>query len=107
MTRIDTVEIRQVDLQPKVKRTDAIQAFVVQETVLVTVRCDDGSSGTRYTYTIGTGGSSVVALLRDHAEERAREAGADNGEVVAGSQFVSLQEAQITGSRICWARPRT
>lgn len=66
MTRIDAVEIRQVDLQPKVKRTDAIQAFVVQETVLVTVRCDDGSSGTGYTYTIGTGGSSVVALLRDH-----------------------------------------
>ena len=32
MTRIDAVEIRQVDLQPKVKRTDAIQSFVVQET---------------------------------------------------------------------------
>ena len=70
MTRIDAVEIRQVDLQPKVKRTDAIQSFVVQETVLVTLRCDDGSSGTGYTYTIGTGGSSVVALLRDHMAPR-------------------------------------
>ena len=27
---------------------------------------DDGAMGTGYTYTIGTGGSSVVALLRDH-----------------------------------------
>ena len=66
MTTIDTVDIRQVDLQPKVKRTDAIQSFVVQETVLVTIHCSDGSTGTGYTYTIGTGGSSIVALLHDH-----------------------------------------
>jgi L-alanine-DL-glutamate epimerase-like enolase superfamily enzyme len=70
MTIIDAVEIRQVDLQPKVKRTDAIQSFVVQETVLVTIRCSDGSIGTGYTYTIGTGGSSIVALLKDHLAAR-------------------------------------
>ena len=66
MTTIETVDIRQVDLQPKVKRTDAIQSFVVQETILVTLKCSDGSAGTGYTYTIGTGGSSIVALLHDH-----------------------------------------
>jgi len=70
MTTIDAVDIRQVDLQPKVKRTDAIQSFVVQETVFVTLRCSDGSVGTGYTYTIGTGGSSIVALLRDHLAPR-------------------------------------
>ena len=70
MTVIDTIDIRQVDLQPKVKRTDAIQSFVVQETVLVTLRGSDGSEGTGYTYTIGTGGSSIVALLRDHLAPR-------------------------------------
>jgi len=70
MTRIDAVEIRQIDLKPKVRRTDAIQSFVVQETVLVTIRCSDGSVGTGYTYTIGTGGSSIVALLRDHLAPR-------------------------------------
>ncbi len=70
MTTIDTVDIRQVDLQPKVKRTDAIQSFVVQETVLVTLHCSDGSVGTGYTYTIGTGGSSIVALLHDHLAPR-------------------------------------
>ncbi|QDL39115.1 mandelate racemase/muconate lactonizing enzyme family protein [Rhodoferax sediminis] len=66
MTSIDQVEISQVDIPPKVLRTDAIQSFVTQETVMVTVRCGDGSQGTGYTYTIGTGGSSIVALLRDH-----------------------------------------
>jgi L-alanine-DL-glutamate epimerase-like enolase superfamily enzyme len=66
MSAIARVEIVQVDLAPKVVRTDAIQAFVTQETPIVRIRCDDGAEGTGYTYTIGTGGSSVVALLRDH-----------------------------------------
>ena len=52
-----------VDLVPKVKRTDAIQAFVSQETPIVRITDDDGAVGTGYSYTIGTGGSSVVALL--------------------------------------------
>src|SRR6476661_7069020 len=66
MTTITRIEITQVDLTPKVKRTDAIQSFVRQETPFVRILCDDGAEGTGYTYTIGTGGSSVVALLRDH-----------------------------------------
>jgi len=66
MSVIRTVEILQVDLPPKVVRTDAIQSFVTQETPIVRIRCDDGAEGVGYTYTIGTGGSSVVALLRDH-----------------------------------------
>ena len=70
MTAIRAVEILQVDLAPKVVRTDAIQAFVTQETPLVRIRCDDGAEGTGYSYTIGTGGSSVVALLRDHLAPR-------------------------------------
>ena len=67
---IEQVEILQIDLAPKVKRTDAIQSFVTQETPMVRVTCDDGAVGTGYTYTIGTGGSSVVALLRDHLAPR-------------------------------------
>jgi len=69
-TRIEFVEILQVDLQPLVKRTDAIQSFVTQETPIVRVHCADGAVGTGYSYTIGTGGSSVVALLRDHLAPR-------------------------------------
>jgi L-alanine-DL-glutamate epimerase-like enolase superfamily enzyme len=64
--RIEQVMLRQVDLPPKVLRTDAIQSFVTQETVLLTLRCSDGLEGTGYAYTIGTGGSSVIALLKDH-----------------------------------------
>src|SRR5437763_2816264 len=63
---IKSIEILQVDLPPKVVRTDAIQSFVKQETPIVRITCDDGAQGVGYTYTIGTGGSSVVALLRDH-----------------------------------------
>lgn len=33
---------------------------------MVRLYCDDGSEGAGYSYTIGTGGSSVVALIRDH-----------------------------------------
>jgi L-alanine-DL-glutamate epimerase-like enolase superfamily enzyme len=67
---IKSVEILQVDLPPKVRRTDAIQSFVTQETPILRITCADGAVGTGYTYTIGTGGSSVVALLRDHLAPR-------------------------------------
>jgi len=70
MTRIASVEILRVDLPPPVPRSDAIQSFVTQETPIVRLRMDDGSGGTGYSYTIGTGGSSVVALLYDHLAPR-------------------------------------
>jgi L-alanine-DL-glutamate epimerase-like enolase superfamily enzyme len=63
---IDRVSLRQVNLPPKVLRTDAIQSFVTQETILLTLHCSDGINATGYAYTIGTGGSSVIALLKDH-----------------------------------------
>ena len=63
MAHITHVELKMVDLVPKVKRVDAIQSFVSQETPLVTVFDSDGASGTGYSYTIGTGGPSVMALL--------------------------------------------
>lgn len=70
MSKIVRVEVLQVDLAPKVKRTDAIQSFVTQETPIVRITTDDGLTGTGYSYTIGTGGSSVVALLKDHLAPR-------------------------------------
>ena len=79
--RITAVELLRVDLPPPVVRSDAIQSFVTQETPIVRIRCrdDEGddaghggnfSEGTGYSYTIGTGGSSVMALLRDHLAPR-------------------------------------
>jgi len=64
--RITRVDLHLVDLPPPVLRSDAIQSFVTQETPFVRITCDDGSQGTGYSYTIGTGGSSVMALLKDH-----------------------------------------
>jgi len=69
-TRIQGITLRQVNLPPKVVRTDAIQSFVTQETVLLTLHCSDGIEATGYAYTIGTGGSSVIALLKDHLAPR-------------------------------------
>ena len=53
-----------IDLEPEVVRTDAIQAFVKQETIFVEIETDDGLRGLGYSYTIGTGGRAVLAMLR-------------------------------------------
>jgi L-alanine-DL-glutamate epimerase-like enolase superfamily enzyme len=63
MAKIERVEIFMVDLIPKVKRVDAIQSFTSQETPFVRITDADGAVGTGYSYTIGTGGHSVIELL--------------------------------------------
>lgn len=76
MARIERIEIMMVDLKPKVRRTDAIQSFESQETPIVRITDADGAVGTGYSYTIGTGGPSVIALLERTLAPRllAREA---------------------------------
>jgi L-alanine-DL-glutamate epimerase-like enolase superfamily enzyme len=64
MARIVQAETFLVDLVPKVRRTDAIQSFKSQETIFVRLTDADGARGTGYSYTIGDGGPSVLALLR-------------------------------------------
>ena len=54
-----------VDIEVERVRTDAVQSFVKQETIFVEVSASDGSTGAGYSYTIGTGGRAVLALLRD------------------------------------------
>ncbi|MGO1120583.1 mandelate racemase/muconate lactonizing enzyme family protein [Rhodovibrionaceae bacterium A322] len=63
MARIERVEILMVNLEPEVPRSDAIQSFVSQETPLVQITDSDGLVGRGYSYTIGTGGPSVVELI--------------------------------------------
>ena len=70
MARIERVEIALIDLPPRVARSDAIQAFTLQETPFIRLHDAEGAEGTGYSYTIGTGGSSVIALLRDHLGPR-------------------------------------
>ena len=70
MALIERIELSFVDLEPKVKRTDAIQSFVSQQTPIVRIFDRDGAVGTGYSYTIGTGGSSIMALIADHLAPR-------------------------------------
>jgi len=70
MALMEQVEILMVPLAPKTLRTDAIQSFVCQETIIVRIWDADGAVGTGYSYTIGTGGSSVMRLLADHLVPR-------------------------------------
>jgi len=65
MARIARVELAMVDLVPLVRRTDAVQSFVSQQTPLVTITDADGAQGVGYSYTIGTGGPAVMSLLRE------------------------------------------
>ncbi|MFW2543933.1 mandelate racemase/muconate lactonizing enzyme family protein [Primorskyibacter sp. 2E107] len=64
MARISHARAFMVDLTPKVLRTDAIQSFKSQETIFVEVFDADGAAGMGYSYTIGDGGPSVLALLQ-------------------------------------------
>ncbi len=63
MAIITRVEIKMIDLVPKITRLDAIQSFVSQETPFITIYDSDGGVGTGFAYTIGTGGPSIMALL--------------------------------------------
>jgi len=63
VARIVRIEALMVDLVPKVKRTDAIQSFVSQETPIVRVTDADGAVGTGYSYTIGSGGPAILSLI--------------------------------------------
>lgn len=65
MAIIEHVELCMVDLRPKVKRTDAIQSFVSQETPLVRITDSEGAVGIGYSYTIGQGGPAVMSLLAE------------------------------------------
>jgi L-alanine-DL-glutamate epimerase-like enolase superfamily enzyme len=55
-----------VDIPVETARTDAVQSFLKQETILVDLVTDDGTPGRGYSYTIGTGGGAVLAMLRHH-----------------------------------------
>src|SRR5208282_1700348 len=63
MAKIVRIDFMMVDLKPKVKRVDAIQSFVSQETPFVRITDSDGAVGCGYGYTIGTGGWGVMSLI--------------------------------------------
>jgi L-alanine-DL-glutamate epimerase-like enolase superfamily enzyme len=66
MARVARARAFLVDVPVETVRTDAVQAFLKQETIFVELETEDGASGLGYSYTIGTGGTAVLALLNDY-----------------------------------------
>jgi L-alanine-DL-glutamate epimerase-like enolase superfamily enzyme len=63
---ITSAEAFLIDIPVETVRTDSVQAFLKQETPFVRIKTDDGLEGVGYSYTIGTGGTAVLAMLRDY-----------------------------------------
>jgi L-alanine-DL-glutamate epimerase-like enolase superfamily enzyme len=63
---ITNAEAFLIDIPVETVRTDSVQAFLKQETLFVKITTVDGNTGVGYSYTIGTGGTAVLAMLRDY-----------------------------------------
>lgn len=66
MSIITSAEVFLIDIPVETVRTDSVQSFLKQETIFVRITTADGNVGVGYSYTIGTGGTAVLALLRDY-----------------------------------------
>lgn len=94
-TAIIRAEAYLVDLEVETVRTDAVQSFLKQETIFVSVETADGLTGLGYSYTIGTGGTAVLALLRDHLLPRLVGADARNVEALWSDLFWSTHATTV------------
>jgi len=65
MSVITNAKAYLIDIEVETVRTDAVQAFLKQETIFVDITTDDGLTGTGYSYTIGTGGKAVLAMVEE------------------------------------------
>jgi L-alanine-DL-glutamate epimerase-like enolase superfamily enzyme len=95
MTKIVEATAYLVDVEVETVRTDAVQAFLKQETIFVELRSSDGLTGTGYSYTIGTGGTSVLAMLRDHLLARLEGQDARNIEHLWQELFASTRATTV------------
>lgn len=95
MTKIIDATAFLVDIEVETLRTDAVQAFLKQETIFVDLTTDDGNTGTGYSYTIGTGGTSVLAMLREHLLPRLLAADASMIEQVWCHLFASTRATTV------------
>ncbi|MEI6868153.1 MAG: mandelate racemase/muconate lactonizing enzyme family protein [Actinomycetes bacterium] len=66
MSIITSAEAFLIDIPVETVRTDSVQAFLKQETPFVRIKTSDGLEGIGYSYTIGTGGTAVLAMLKDY-----------------------------------------
>lgn len=97
MARISAARAYLVDIPVETPRTDAVQAFLKQETIFVHVTTEDGLEGVGYSYTIGTGGTAILALLRDYLLDQLVGLDADRIEQVWNQVYYSTR-ATTTGA---------
>ncbi|SDD82701.1 mandelate racemase/muconate lactonizing enzyme family protein [Auraticoccus monumenti] len=95
MPTITAARARLVDVEVETVRTDAVQAFLKQETLLVEIDTDDGLTGTGYSYTIGTGGRAVLSMLTDHLLPRLPGREAATVEAVWQDLFASTRATTV------------
>jgi L-alanine-DL-glutamate epimerase-like enolase superfamily enzyme len=84
-----------VDLPVEAVRTDAVQSFLKQETVFVEITTDDGVLGRGYSYTIGTGGTAVLAMLRDYLIPRLLRADPRRIEAIWRDLYISTRATAV------------
>lgn len=95
MSTITGVRAYLVDLPVEAVRTDAVQSFLKQETVFVEITTDDGLTGRGYSYTIGTGGTAILALLRDYLLPRLAGLDARRVEAIWHELFASTRATAV------------
>ncbi|MFE4951936.1 mandelate racemase/muconate lactonizing enzyme family protein [Leifsonia sp. NPDC056665] len=95
MTTITSAQAYLVDIDVETVRTDAVQAFLKQETVFVSITTSDGLTGVGYSYTIGTGGRSVLQMLRDHLVPRLEGQDSSKIEAIWMDLFASTRATTV------------
>ena len=95
MSTITDARAYLVDLPVEAVRTDAVQSFLKQETVFVEITTDDGLSGRGYSYTIGTGGTAILAMLRDYLLPRLIGRDARRVEAIWRDLFASTRATAV------------
>jgi len=92
---ITKAEAYLIDLPVEATRTDAVQAFLKQETVFVEITTSGGLLGRGYSYTIGTGGTAILSLLRDYLLPRLIGRDARRVEAIWSDLFASTRATAV------------
>jgi L-alanine-DL-glutamate epimerase-like enolase superfamily enzyme len=95
VSTITGVQAYLVDLPVEAVRTDAVQSFLKQETIFVEITTNDGLLGRGYCYTIGTGGTAILAMLRDYLLPRLVGRDARRTEAIWRDLFASTRATAV------------
>ena len=95
--KITELEVELLRVPPTIQLQDAIQRISTWEWVLVTLRTDEGISGTGWTYTLGMGGTSIRDLIDVYLRPLLIGADAENVEQIWQRCAAELHAIGSTG----------